>query len=324
VGHLGISCKRALCVFLVATSCLAPALIGQSPNLSDVAIARRVETSPSLPLVEKHLALHASRSDWEIGAVSGVAADRDGNLLVMQRGAKADPILVFDRRGNLLRSWGKGDFTLPHSLRIDTLGNIWALDAGASKVLKYSPMGKKLLTISVAPVPDTGSPFRGVTDIAFAPSGDLYITDGYGNARILEYTAKGSKVREWGHAGTASAEFHLPHAIQIGPDGTIYVADRENGRIEKFDLNGNFLGAIDRLGRCYGLVLDHGVLWASMSPMAQDPGSPGWIVKLDPRSGTILGHVNVPDQRQGHALNLLKSGDLVITAGQGLILFSPQ
>lgn len=311
-------------LFLGAALFLAPSTPAQSPDSSDAAIAKRIEASPTIHFGEQHIALHASIGGWEVGAVSGVAADNDGHLLVMQRGTKADPILVFDRRGNLLRSWGKGDFTLPHSLRIDPSGKIWALDAGASKVIKYSQTGEKLLTISVSPVPNTGSPFRGITDIAFAPGGNLYITDGYGNARVLEYTADGSKVREWGHAGTDPGEFHLPHAIQMGPDGTIYVADRENGRIEKFDRIGHFLGAIDHLGRCYALVLEHGALWASVSPMAKDPGSPGWLLKLDPVSGVILGHVDVPDEREGHALDLLPSGEPIITAGKGLLLFQRQ
>jgi len=300
---------------------LAPTLPGQSPNSSDAAVAKRIEASPTLPFVEQRLVLHAPTNGWQIGAVSGVAADKNGDLIVMQRGTEADPILVFDRRGNLLRSWGKGDFTLPHSVRIDPSGNIWAVDAGASRIIKYSPTGKKLLVISVAPVPNTGSPFRGITDIAFAPGGNLYITDGYGNARVVEYTAEGSQVHEWGHAGIASGEFHLPHAIQIGPDGTIYVADRENGRIEKFDRSGHFLGAINHLGRCYALVLQQGALWASMSPMAEDPGSPGWLLKLDPVSGVILGHVDVPDQRSGHAFDLLPSGEPIVTAGNDLLLF---
>ncbi|WP_446742429.1 hypothetical protein [Silvibacterium acidisoli] len=294
----------------------------QSTETSDIALARRIERSPVLSLREQRLVLHASLPGWEVGSISGVAAAKSGDLYVIQRGTKADPILVFDKRGNLLRSWGAGDFTLPHSLRLDAKGNVWAVDAGSSRVIEYSPVGEKLLTISVEPVPDTGSPFRGITDVAFAPAGNVYITDGYGNARVLEYSANGKKLREWGHAGTASAEFHLPHAIQIASNGVVYVADRENGRIEKFDLNGKFLGTIDQLGRCYSLVLAHGALWASMSPMGQDPGSPGWLVKLDPKSGKIIGHVNVPDQRQGHAIDLLSPTDIVVTASQGLLLFS--
>ena len=159
------------------------------------------------------------------------------------------------------------------------------------------------------------------TDLAFAPNGNVLITDGYGNARVLEYTAKGEKVREWGHPGAGPGAFHLPHAIQISRTGTVYVADRENGRIQVFDLNGKFLREFNGLGRCYALELKGGVLWVTMGPREQDPGAPGWLVKLDPESGHILGHLPVPDQRAGHALDLLDPGMPVITAGAGLLLF---
>jgi sugar lactone lactonase YvrE len=131
---------------------------------------------------------------------------------------------------------GKGDFEIPHSIRIDHIGNVWTVDAGSSTVIEFSPLGKKLMTITVGEQPNNGSPFDGTTDVAFGPDGHIFITDGYGNARVLEYTAKGERVRVWGKPGSAPGEFNLPHSIQITADGIIYVADRENGRIEKFDL----------------------------------------------------------------------------------------
>jgi hypothetical protein len=187
--------------------------------------------------------------------------------------------------------------------------------------MKYSPAGKKLLTIVVGQAPDTGSPFRGATDMAFAQNGHLLITDGYGNARVLEYTADGRRIREWGRSGAESGEFHLPHSIQIGPDGIVYVADRENGRIEEFNMQGKFLREIDQLGRCYSLKLTNGVLWVSMSPLGEDPGAPGWLVKIDPRTGRILGHLDLRETLEGHQIDILRSGEPVVTAGDELLLF---
>ena len=89
--------------------------------------------------------------------------------------------------------------------------------------------------------------FLGTTDIAFASKGRIFISDGDANARILEYTADGKKVREWGSAGTGPGQFHLPHSIVADENNIVYVADRENGRIEKFDLDGKFLGEIPNL-----------------------------------------------------------------------------
>ena len=288
--------------------------------VSDSALAKRIGASPNLPLTERHLSLHADLPGWAMGAVSGVAVGPDGLLYVIQRGPGADPILIFDLQGQLLRSWGKGDFTLPHSLRIDQHGDVWAIDAGSSNIIKYSPAGKKLLTISVEPVPNTDSPFRGVTDVAFAPDGDLFITDGYGNDRVLEYTADGTKVRQWGAPGAGAGQFHLPHAIQVSSTGVIYVADRENGRIELFDLSGRYLRDFADVGRCYALRLKDGALWATVGPRDQEPGAPGWLLKIDPRNGRLLGHLFVPDQRSGHALDLSKSEAVVETSGSGLLL----
>ncbi len=191
-------------------------------------------------------------------------------------------------------------------------------------MIEYSPLGKKLMTISVGEQPDNGSPFNGTTDVAFGPNGHIFITDGYGNARVLEYSAEGKRVKQWGKHGTGPGEFNLPHAIQIDSQGIIYVADRENGRIEKFDLNGKFLGEIDHLGRTYSLRLKNGALRASMGPFDQPPGAPGWVVKLDPRSGEILGHLDVLEKRGGHSIDLMPSGEPVITLGDELLWFKAQ
>jgi streptogramin lyase len=296
-------------------------ITAQTSESPDKVLIRRIGNSPALHFREEQFQFHFPTTDWAVGPVSGVAADGKGTIYVMQRGNRAPPIMAFDMQGTLLCSWGKGDFTLPHNLRVDPEGNVWAVDAGASLVIKYSPAGRKLLTIIVGRAPDTDSPFRGATDVAFAPNGHVLIADGYGNARILEYTADGQRIREWGRPGTGPGEFHLPHAIQISRGGIVYVADRENGRVEEFNMQGKFLNEIDQLGRCYSLKLAGGLLWASIGPLAEDPGAPGWLVKLDPQSGKILGHLDVPEQREGHQMDILRSGEPVVTAGNGFLLF---
>lgn len=312
---------RYLMLLLIGSLLTIGAFATQSSESSDAALRRRIENSPALSLEKGWFQFHPPYPAWAVGPVSGVATDGKGTIYVMQRGEKADPILAFDVHGMLLRSWGKGDFTLPHSLRVDPEGNVWAVDAEASLVIKYSASGKKLLTIVVGRAPDTGSPFRGATDVAFAPNGHVLIADGYGNARVLEYTADGQRVGEWGRSGSGPGEFHLPHAIQVSRNGIVYVADRENGRIEEFDMQGHLLKAIDQLGRCYSLNLSDGALWASMSPLGQEPGAPGWIVKLDPENGKIIGHLNISEQREGHQIDISSSRKLLITAGNGLLLF---
>jgi len=312
--------RRFFNLLLLAASflCIRP-IAAQTSRSSDAALEKRVEGSPTLPFKQERFQFRALPAGWVIGVVSGVAADDNGTIYVMQRGNNADPILAFDLHGNLLRSWGRGDFVLPHSLRVDDKGNVWVVDTGASAVIKYSPAGKKLLTIVVGDAPNTGNRFRGATDVAFAPSGHVLITDGYGNARVLEYSADGRRIREWGRSGAAPGEFHLPHAIQVSKDGTVYVADRENGRIEEFTREGNFLREIDQLGRCYSLKLKNGVLWASTGPLGEASGAAGWVVKLDPQTGRILGHLNLP-KSSGHQIDVLPSGEPIVTAGDGLLL----
>ena len=248
----------------------------------------RIEASPMLPFKGVLFAARPLDGDWESGTVSGTAVDVKGMIYEIQRGEKAEPVVVLDPNGTILRSWGRGDFKMPHSIRIDPAGNVWTVDASSSTVIEYSPLGKKLMTITVGEQPNNGSSFNGTTDVAFGPNGHIFITDGYGNARVLEYTAEGKRVNQWGKHGSATGDFDLPHAIQITAQGIIYVADRENGRIETFDLQGNFLGEIASLGRVYSFKLTHGALWASMGPFDQPPGSSCWVVKLDPQSGKVI------------------------------------
>ncbi len=281
----------------------------------------RIEASPTLPFHGVSLAVQAPAAGWESGFVSWVAVDSQGTIYEIQRGDKADPVLVLDRAGKLLRSWGKGDYKIPHSIRIDPAGNIWTVDAASSTIIKYSPMGKKLMTITVGEQPQTGNAFNGTTDIAFAPNGHLFIADGYGNSRILEYTPDGKRVKAWGTPGTGPGEFHLPHAIQSDEEGSIYVADRENGRIQKFDLDGKFLGEISHIGRVYSLKLAGNALWAGVQPLNQPTGSAGWLVEFDRKTGKMLGHLDVPQAHGLHSVEQMPSGEPLTTLDKGLLWF---
>jgi sugar lactone lactonase YvrE len=281
----------------------------------------RIEASPVLPFEGARFTVQAPSADWASGQVSWVAVDAHGLLYELQRGDKADPVLVVDRRGKLIRSWGKGEYKIPHGIRIDPKGDVWTVDAASSTVIKYSPLGRKLMTIVVGEQKENGSPFNGTTDIAFGPGGHLFITDGYGNARVLEYSADGRRLRQWGEAGQGPGQFHLPHAIQIASDRTLYVADRENGRIEHFDLNGRYLGEIAHLGRVYSLKLAGDVLWAGMQPLDQPTGAPGWIVKLDRKTGKLLGHLDVAEPRGLHGVELSASGEPITTLGNEVLWF---
>ena len=246
---------------------------------------------------------------WEIGYPSSVAMDKNGEIYVLQRGEKADPVLVLNRDGRVLRSWGKGMFKIPHSIRIDSAGNIWTVDASSSLVYKFTPKGAKLMEISVGGQPPAKSGFNGTTDIAFAPNGHLFISDGYGNARVLEYTPDGKRVREWGSAGTGPGQFHQPHGIAIDPEEIVYVADRQNGRLQRFDLQGRFLGEWENLGMVTSVATGSGGLWIGTQQRNEPTGADGWIMKIDPKTGAILGYVESAHGQ--HVVNVAANGDLL-------------
>ena len=263
-----------------------------------------IEASPKLALEQTDLVVNLPTGQ-ELGMVSWITRNpKTGVTWLLQRGDKTDPIIAVDSKGRVLHSFGKGLYKIPHGIRLDPQGNVWTVDAGSSTVLKFSPEGEKLLQIDVGGQPETArSAFRGTTDITFAPKGRIFISDGYANARILEYTSTGQKVREWGAAGTGPGQFHLPHSIVVDENNILYVADRENGRIEKFNLDGTFMGEIPTLGRTYSLKLGpKGTLWAGIQPLNEGTGAPGWVVKIDRRTGKFLGYVPVTDKGGLHSV----------------------
>ena len=283
------------------------AAIADDPQVEADRLRALLRNSPQLALTRSALAI-PQPTDY----VSSVAAAANGDLYVLHRNLKTDPLLVVDRQGRVVRSWGRGLYTIPHSVRVDPAGNVWTVDAGSSRVIQYSPEGRKLLTIEVGGLPAEGGSFRGTTDIAFAPGGRLFIADGYGNARILEYDSSGRRIREWGSRGAAPGQFHLPHGIAVDREGILYVADRENGRIQKFDLDGRLLGAWIHLGKTFSLTFDRaGHLWIGTQPRNVPNGAEGWLVKVDPQSGKVLGSLPSPGF---HSVGARDDGELLTGA----------
>jgi len=265
-------------------------LCGQDLAARAAELRKLLRGSPRLALQLTELPLQAPRQDWSVEMVSSVAVDRAGVIYLLQRGVKADPVIAVDRQGRILRSWGQGLYQIPHSIRIDPAGNVWTTDAASSMVYKFSPQGKQLLEISVGGLPERQSAFRGTTDIAFAPGGRVFIADGYGNARILEYAADGKRVREWGTPGTGPGQFRLPHGIAIDAEGTLYVADRENGRVQRFSLEGRYLGEWNHLGKTFSLkITPAGDVWIGTQPHDVANGVESWLVRVDRRTAKIIG-----------------------------------
>jgi hypothetical protein len=282
------------------------------PDAAELALRALVDAAPRLPMEGTALTVTPPAPDFALGMVSWVASTADGTTYLLQRGDKADPVIAVDRNGTVLRSWGKGLYVMPHAIRVDPQGNVWTTDAASSHVIKFSPGGKVLLDIVVGgqPTPCPNN-FCSTTDVAFAANGHVFISDGYANARVLEYTADGRKVREWGAPGTGPGQFVLVHSIQIDAAGVVYVADRENGRVQRFDQTGKYLGEW-KYGRTFGLEADGAFMWLATQPVQQPNLSPGWLLKVDTKTGKIAGWV---PSAGNHGMDVMPNGELLVGPG---------
>jgi DNA-binding beta-propeller fold protein YncE len=192
----------------------------------------------------------------KLGAVSGVATDATGNLYVLHRGDPQRPLLVFDPSGAFVRSFGAGLFTSTHGLRIDPDGNVWTTDNANHTVIQFNPDGKVLMTLGERGVPgDDAMHFNKPTDVAFAKSGDFYVSDGYGNSRVVKFDRNGRFLFAWGKKGRGPGEFDLPHQVRLDSKENVYVADRENKRIQVFTPDGKFIRQLGEGIAPYGLFI---------------------------------------------------------------------
>ena len=247
----------------------------------------RVANWPTLP------------AGWKFAKVSGIAVDSRGRVYVAHRGEH--PLLRFDRDGRFLGEVGAKELgssifydlrSSPpkpmerrwwvHGVHVDRWDNVWVTDVGRHIVLKFSPEGKHLLTLGT---PDQSGEsdrlFNQPTHVWVAPQGHLYVTDGYGNSRVVKFSAEGKMLKTWGRRGSAPGEFHTPHSVTLDDKGQVYVADRENNRIQVFDPDGQFLRIWPALHSVDSICIRDGMLYAGA-------GLDNRILKLD-LSGQILG-----------------------------------
>ncbi len=195
---------------------------------------------------------------WSFVEGTAVAVDSKDNVFVFNRGQH--PVIVFDRHGTFLRSWGEGMVGRAHGITIGPDDSVWLTDDGNHTIRQFRPDGTLRLTIGDPDKPaelQGGKPFNRPTHVALCPkTGHVYISDGYGNSRVHKYDPKGRHVLSWGEGGTDPGCFNLPHNIATDADGLVYVADRENHRIQLFDSQGNYQAQWNNLHRPCGLFAD--------------------------------------------------------------------
>ena len=194
-------------------------------------------------------------SNYELGNPTGLALKSNQNLVVFHRGSrswqtpmpkdkiKENTIIEIDNSsGEIINAWGADMFIMPHGLEIDNENNIWITDVGLHQVIKYDSNGKELMVLGKEFEPGSDSySFNLPTDVAVANDGSFYVSDGYGNSRIIKFSKDGSYQFEWGVFGNEKSQFNIPHGLDLDNNGNVYVADRENNRIQKFDSLGNFI-----------------------------------------------------------------------------------
>jgi DNA-binding beta-propeller fold protein YncE len=240
---------------------------------------------------------------------TAVAVDSKDQVYVFNRGRH--PVMVFNREGTFLRCWGEGLFVRPHGITIAPDDNLFLTDDSGHVVYKFTPEGRLLMTLGTPGKPsDTGAtsidfrtirrsadPFYYPTNVAIAANRDLYITDGYGNARVHHFTPDGQLLHSWGEPGSGPGQFHVPHGIAIDSEGTVYVADRENSRIQLFSPKGEYLREWGNLARPAQLaivgnrfyVAELGYragMWPGTHPPT--PDATGGRVSIRDRTGNVL------------------------------------
>ncbi len=247
---------------------------------------------------------------WSFVEVVGIAVDSHDRAFVFCRGEH--PVIIFNRDGTFAGSWGEGVFVRPHGITIGPGDVVWCTDDQDHTIRKFSADGTLLLTLGVSgqktdsgiegmdyrTIKNAAPPFNMPTNLAIAPSGDLYITDGYGNSRVHKFSAEGKLLFSWGEPGAGPGQFNLPHGIAIDRVGRVYVADRENSRIQIFSADGKYLSQWTDTGRPMQIYFDADErafvcdvgFRAGLFPFQTPPPPPvrGAFVSIFDREGRLL------------------------------------
>jgi hypothetical protein len=248
-----------------------------------------------------------------LGEAIGVATNSKGHVFVYTRSANTR-LFEFDQTGKFVREIGEGSygFEFAHSVRVDPEDNIWAVDEGTNMIIKFNPAGRVMMVLGHRPeviaglLPTAPPPpkppaekytFSRPTDVGWDPQGNIFISDGYGNNRVVKYDKNGRFLKQVGSekSGSEPGQFNLPHGLAVDAQGNVYVADRSNNRLQVFDNDLNLKKVYTNIGTSWTVCVSpgpHQYLFSSNSnPNGNPPGSwdnTGEIYKME-LDGTILG-----------------------------------
>ena len=267
-----------------------------------------------------------------MGEGIGVATNSKGHIFVYTR-SQATRLFEFDAKGNYLREIGEGlyGFVFAHAVRVDPQDNIWAVDEGSNMVIKFNPEGRVLMVLGRRPEPGEPPPtapepyrFDRPTDVAWDAAGNIFVSDGYGNSRVVKYDKNGRFIAAVGSKGSAQGQLNLPHTIATDAKGNVYVGDRSNSRIQVFDNDLTFKAVYDQVGAPWAVCISpgpHQYLYSSNS----NPDSnnslisavTGEIYKME-LDGTILGKFGHSGKKLGefstvHEIDCRNENELLVS-----------
>jgi len=244
---------------------------------------------------------------WQFLDVSAVAVDKQDQVYVFNRGGH--PMIIFDRDGNVVSTWGENIFKRPHGLHMGPDESIYCTDDGDHTVRKCTLDGKVLLELGTPgqPAPAlSGDPFNRCTHTALSPENDIYVSDGYQNTRVHKYSSAGKLLLSWGESGSERGQFSNPHNICCDAEGWVYVADRENNRVQVFDGNGKYETQWNQLFRPCALYQEYGTatrrtyIGELPTTLGSISGRPnlGACVKVVDKDGELIARIGGPHATQ--------------------------
>jgi peptidylamidoglycolate lyase len=206
-----------------------------------------------------------SGTQW--GVMTGVEVDSKDNVYTFQREQPSSEVIIFDAHGKYLKTWGENEFPGAHALRILHDGFIWITDRKLEQVLKFDLDGKLLMSIGqkgVSGTNDSNDSFNGVSDVAMAENGNLFVSDGEGpNTRVVKIAPDGKFIKFWGTKGADPGQLNTPHSIAIDSKGRVWVCDRGNKRIQIFDQDGKFLDQMAQFGAASSIVIKKDMVYVA-------------------------------------------------------------
>jgi DNA-binding beta-propeller fold protein YncE len=223
--------------------------------------------------------------------VPGIAVDANDNVYVFTR--SVPPVQVYQADGTFVRAWGQDTVGKAHHIKVARDGTIWLSDIGLHVVRQFTPEGKLLKTLGTPGEPgEDATHFDKPTDMVVTPAGDVFVTDGYGNNRVVHFDRDGKFVKQWGQLGNGPGDFSIPHAIALDSKGRLYIADRNNVRIQVYDQQGKLLNSCRDLMVPWGLaMMPDDTLWAcgsSPMPWRDDPKYPNATPGIPPKDQLFL------------------------------------